>query len=247
MNGKLRDCYNQIKEIPGNDIEPYESVALVEEYRHYWKPAKTRVILLAESHVFTSDEDRRILIPQRPDLPSYPMHYVKFVYCLAYGEKQLTGNPSHPKRDGTPQFWKVFYSCDGHIADKNDFIPVLSDTDDKQRLKNKIELLLRLKQKGIWLIDSSIVALYNTGKKPKNSIISSVIRKSWDGYTRGVIADADPKHIICVGKTVANVLRDGIKKLVGERYTVVYQPNAHLSSEAHMANVRQFSRICCGD
>jgi len=246
MNQKLRHCYDQIHQILGKDIEPYESVELVDRYRQYWKPmSKIRVILLAESHVFTSDDDRKIKIPHIPNLPGYETQYAKFVYCLGYGERLLTGNSSHPKRDGTPQFWKILYSCNNRIQDKNDFHPVLSRTQYEQRVKNKINLLLRLQQNGIWLVDSSIVALYNNREKPNKSIISSVIRKSWDYYTHSIVAEAEPDYVIFVGKTVAHVLKHDIENLVGNRYTVLCQPNAHLLSEEHMANFRQYSRICC--
>jgi hypothetical protein len=241
---KLRACYDELRKILGNNIEPYESVSLVEEYRQYWKPEKTRVILLAESHVFTRDMDRLIRIPQLSHLPGYPTQYAKFVYCLGYGEKQLTGNAAHPKRDGTPQYWKIFYSCNNHIGDSQDFTPVLSRTSYEQRIMNKIELLLRLKQNGIWLIDSSIVALYDNGKKPEYKIMLSAIRESWEGYVRSVIEEAAPEHIICVGKAVSNLLEKEISEVVGGRYSTVCQPNAHLSSEHHMRNYELYSRIC---
>jgi hypothetical protein len=244
MNKELRRCYEQIGQILGNDIEPYESVALVERYRQYWKPTKIKVILLAESHVFTSDEDRRILFQPRPDLPEYPTQYAKFVYCLAYGERQLTPNISHPKRDGTPQFWKIFYSCNNCITDKKDFHPVLSYTPNKQRLNEKVGLLRGLRQKGIWLVDSSIVALYNDGVKPSNKIMSRVIKKSWECYTRGVIKEANPEHVICIGKGVWNILEHDIKQVVGNRCTPIAQPNARLSSEDHMKNFQYYSEIC---
>ncbi len=208
---KLLTCYGQLRGIMGENIEPYASVALVEKYRQYWKPKKIRIILLAESHVFTSDHDREIALSQIPELAGYPTQYAKFVYCLAYGERQLTKNKLHPSKDGTPQFWKIFYSCSNRIEGKKDFMPVLSTTNYEQRIKNKIELLLNLQQKGIWLADSSIVVLYHNGKKPENNIISSVIRQSWSGYTRGVIEEAAPEHIICIGKTVAKMVVDDIK------------------------------------
>ena len=242
----MRDCYNQIRHILGDDTEPFESVSLVEEYRQYWKPDKVRVILLAESHVFTSDLDRTISLPQLANLPQYPTNYARFVYCIACGEKQLTGNQLHPKGDGTPPFWKIFHSCNHHVTHTNDFRPILKKfTPYEQRLKNKIDLLKSLKRKGIWLVDSSIVALYHNGKKPANKIMSSVIEKSWECYTGGVIEKADPEHIICIGRGVANILEKNIRKLVGNRYTVIAQPNARLSSEEHMANYRLYSQICC--
>jgi hypothetical protein len=103
----LEETYYGTNRILGNDAEPLESVRLVETYRRYLKPETVRVVLLAESHVFTSDEDRRIAIPPIDDLPGYPKQYARFVYCLGLGERDLTNDPHHPRRDGTPQFWKV--------------------------------------------------------------------------------------------------------------------------------------------
>ncbi len=100
----LRNCYDQLRNIFKDNIEPYESVELVEKYRQYWKPTKVKVVLLAESHVFTTDADRKIKIQTISGLNGYPTEYAKFVYCLAYGEKNLTKSPVHPKRDGTPHF-----------------------------------------------------------------------------------------------------------------------------------------------
>jgi len=241
---RLRACYDELQKTLGHGVEEYESVELVEEYRQYWKPNKTRVILLAESHVFTRPADRLITIPQIDDLPNYPSKYAKFVYCLGYGEKQLTGNTSHPKRDGTPQFWKILYSCNNPIRNTLDFSPILSRTTYEQRIKNKVELLLRLKENGIWLVDSSIVALYDNGKKPERKTMLSAIKQSWQGYVRGVMEEAAPEHIICVGKAVSNLLEKEIKALVGRCYTTVCQPNAHLSSEHHMRNYELYGRIC---
>jgi len=130
----LNDAYLKIKKILGADIEAPESVQLVEAYRQYLKPDNVKVLLLAESHVFTSDADRKIAIPPIPALPGYPTHYARFVYCLGYGEKNLTENASHPARDGTPQFWKVLFSCCNRVSASSDFAPILSQTPYHQRL-----------------------------------------------------------------------------------------------------------------
>ena len=58
----LEETYYEINRILGNSVEPLEPVRLVETYRRYLKPESVRVVLLAESHVVTSDEDRRIRI-----------------------------------------------------------------------------------------------------------------------------------------------------------------------------------------
>jgi hypothetical protein len=241
----LRNCYDQLRNIFKDNIEPYESVELVEKYRQYWKPTKVKVVLLAESHVFTTDADRKIKIQTISGLTGYPTEYAKFVYCLAYGEKNLTKSPVHPNRDGTPHYWKVFYSCNNDIVEKSDFVPVLKKTNYEQRIHNKIKLLKSLQKKRIWLVDSSIVALYNNGKKPSNKIMSSVIHASWKGYTEKVIKENNPEHVIVIGKGVAKVIERDLKRLVGDNnYKVISQPNARLSSEEHLANFKEYYRLC---
>src|SRR5205823_9640324 len=46
----------------GFRAEAVEVVIEVERHRWFWRPSKPRILLVAESHVFTSDEDRRIRI-----------------------------------------------------------------------------------------------------------------------------------------------------------------------------------------
>jgi len=181
----LTDTYWQVRKIIREGIEPLESVQLVETYRRYWKPEKVKIILLAESHVFTSDDDRRIPIPRITELPSYPELYARFVYCLGYGERSLTNSHLHPKGDGTPQFWKIFFSCNNTISCSDDFGPILGKTQPQQRLRNKIALLKDLKARGIWLVDASVVALYKAGEKVPQ--MRSALQTSWESYRPRVI------------------------------------------------------------
>jgi len=216
---------------------------LNETYRRFLKPEIVRVILLAESHVFTHDADRKVLIPPIPALPGYPAHYARFVYCLGYGEKNLTKSATHPKRDGTPQFWKIFFSCCNPISSSDDFHPILGQTPAKHRIENKIKILKRLREQGTWLVDASIVALYKDSKKIPDMF--QALEESWRSYTRDVVISANPEHVICIGKGVANVVETDLKRHFAGRYTVIVQPNAFLSSEEHMANYKMYSQICC--
>jgi len=238
----LNETYGAIRDILGDEIEPFESVELVETYRRYLKPNKVKIVLLAESHVFTEDLDRQITIPEIEELPGYPKQYAKFVYCLGYGERSFTKSALHPNRDGTPQFWKIFYSCNNPISPSQDFSPILSKTPPQKRLRNKINLLKELKTKGIWLIDTSIVALYKNGKKLQHMF--QALEKSWKLYTLNVVKSASPEHVICIGKGVAGVVENDLKKYFLNKYSVVAQPNAFLSSEEHMANYMHYSEIC---
>ena len=240
----LNNAYLKVKKILGEDMEALESVQLVEAYRQYLKPDNVKVILLAESHVFTSNDDRKIAIPPITALPGYPTHYAKFVYCLGYGERNLTESPLHPARDGTPQFWKIFFSCCNRISASSDFAPILSSrTPYHQRLQNKIALLKKLKENGIWLVDASIAALYNNGEK--SSQMFRAIQESWQTYTRNVVLKAEPSHVICVGMGVARVVEPDLKRHFRGKYTVIPQPNAHLSGSEHLANFKTYSSICC--
>ncbi|OGQ00927.1 MAG: hypothetical protein A2Z40_05360 [Deltaproteobacteria bacterium RBG_19FT_COMBO_60_16] len=240
----LEEVYYEINQILGNNAEPLESVLLVEEYRRYWKPKTVRVVLLAESHVFTSDEDRRIVIPPIDDLPGYPKQYARFVYCLGNGERDLTNDPHHPLRDGTPQFWKVLYACNNRIGNLEDFRPVQRGTSFPQRLQNKIHLLKSLRSKGIWLVDASIVAVYGKGVNVSRRSRTEVLRESWRSYTRQVVTSANPEHVICVGKGVAGIVEKDLRAPFPNRFTVIPQPNARLSSKEHMANFRRDYEIC---
>ena len=239
----LKDTYfNLKKNVLGNQIEPFESIKLVEEYRQYFKPTKVKVLLLAESHVFTSSEDINIGFPAISGLNGYPNKYAKFVYCLAYGEPSLTQSVNHPNRDGTPQFWKIFYSCTNKIQNQEDFAPILRRTPTQARIQNKINVLLSLKENGVWLVDTSIAALYKNGKKLKN--MQEALSVSWEAYTKKVVLNANPQHIICIGKGVAREVEADLKKHFKGKYSVVEQPNAFLSSEAHMANYIHYNRVC---
>ena len=240
MNQTLEATYNEIKDIFEN-IESFSSVELVEKYRKFFKPKDIKVILLAESHVFTTLEEMEIELPDIDTLKNYPKQYSKFVYCLAYGEKNLTKNSLHPKRNGTPQFWKIFYSCVNDIQSNDCFRPIQSSTHFDERIKNKIDILNKMKDLGIWLVDTSIVALYDNGKKPKN--MPEIIAKSWEGYTKNIILDAKPNHIIVIGKGVAQTIEKSLKQN-NLRYTVIAQPNAHLSADEHLKNFQSYYKLC---
>jgi hypothetical protein len=229
--------------------ESYGSIKLVDEYRQYWRPDnsnKVNVILLAESHVFTTDIDRQFKLNSIDSLPDYPKQYAKFVYCLAYGEASLTEGNTHPAaRDGTPQFWKILFSCVNKIESNKSFSKILKSRtkNDDQRILNKIELLKSLQDRGIWLVDASVMALYNSGEKPPANVIHQAIRASWLGYTQNVIQEANPDHIIVVGKGVAEIVEPSLRAL-GKEYTVIPQPNARLSAEEHLKNYKTYYRLC---
>jgi hypothetical protein len=172
--------------------------------------------------------------------------FVRFVYCLGYGEKSLVGKDVHPN-SGTPQFWKIFYSCHKRIETNADFSPILASRtrSANERLRAKLCLLESLKQRGVWLVDASIIALYRSlAPRPSPDVTETVIRKSWDHYVGDVVAAAGPEHVIVVGRGVATCLKDRLRASVGDRLTVLPQPQARLPAKDHQAAFQTYFNVC---
>jgi hypothetical protein len=165
------------------------------------------------------------------------MGYVRLVYSLGYGEDALLQDPLEGARNsGTPQFWKLFFSCLTPIRQIEDFAPVLvSRTRLPQRLANKLDVLRGLRDRGIWLLDASIAALYSpSGPKPDPRSLSEVVARSWDGYVGPLIAKCQPEGILCIGRGVSNTLGTRLRGL-GVPWQAIDQPNPRVSSRTHMA------------
>lgn len=153
-------CHQQLREVVGRGSESFEVVRCTEAHRAYWRPHRVRVMLLAESHVFTSSDDltRRVCrFPEGKSIPTdMPADFVRLVYCLGYGENGLLDQPiDSPRRNpGTPHFWKIFYSCVNRIGISEDFGPILvSRTPNSERIRNKVPLLRELQKRagtGTW-------------------------------------------------------------------------------------------------
>lgn len=128
----------------------------VEEYRQFWKPQKVNVILLAESHVYTNDEE--FALQCRKDLQDYfikdyPTNFVRFVYCLCSGEPEMFRASFKHKRH--TQFWKIFCSCIAKTSTYLKFERILKrETTLNQRLTNKVSILKEMHDRGIWLLDA---------------------------------------------------------------------------------------------
>ena len=235
----LKNCYHQMQGILGPEYqEPFEVVKAIEEYRQYWKPKKVKIILLAESHVYTTLEDfQDICETPSSALPNYPKNYVRFIYCINYGANS-TGQRNSRNKWGTPQFWKIFYSTLNHITKNSDFGPT-------KNFDYKLKILKEMKEKGIWLVDASISGLYIPGgSKPKPKILKESIACSWEGFVKNVVEECLPEKLIVIGKTVWNTIHPLLSPKLKDRAYWVYQPNAHLSSEEHMNNFQKLYRLC---
>ncbi len=224
------------------ELEPFDVVRTVDEHRNFWKPEKVRVLLLAESHVYTTITKHNNIMRYDgfPQLIGCPTNYVKLVYCLGYGEKKLVNLPDR----GTPQFWKIFVSCVNQNFDSEFKKIRISDTPNfHQRLRNKILLLEKLKEKGIWLVDASIVALYNDNIKTIQKIMEKIIEISWKQYVSNIIHEDKPEKIIVIGKGVSKILEDELKKF-NIPFHIQPQPQARLSKKNIEKTFEMYYELC---
>ena len=224
-------------------IDSLEVIKQVEEYRQFWKPKRTNVVLLAESHVYTDEQDYKIECKSSilyRIIPNYPVNFVKFVYCLGYGENELLNR--RPKSNpGTWQFWKMFSYCVGE--DETKVLKMRTGENLEKRLKNKVNVLRRMKQRGIWLLDASIIGLYRSGIKEYPDECKRIIRVSWRNYIGDMIEEAQPKHIIVIGKSVEKILHFELQKLKVP-HTAIDAPQAHLESQKQRENYEKYQTIC---
>ncbi len=218
----IAECYVRTRDLVDTP-DTLEVVEAVEGYRNFWKPNNVTVVLLAESHVHTSYDDFAHHWSYGQD-PVHEGNFVRFVYCLANGERRLVDIPSNR---GTLQFWKILYSCLNRVADSRDFAPILkrSTPSFDQRMSNKIQLLHNLKRAGIWLVDASIIAI--NGLDP--SLKAKVTRTCWNVHTGRLLESLDPrpKRILVIGKGVEKVLHDRIVDL-GVACDVIPQPQVRI-------------------
>ena len=250
----IERTYKIVQEsIPHNvQIDSIEVVKEVEQYRLFWKPDKVNIVLLSESHVYTDEEDYRIEL--RKSILSriafinshkYPTKFVRFIYCLGYGEDELLNRVRTYRRNtGTPQFWKIFSSCVAENEEDLGFDKILKigNPSLQSRLYNKIGVLNKMKEKGVWLLDASIVGLYGSGKRD-HTVNERIIQVCWKNHIRNTVAEANPKHVIIIGKGVSKIIRSSLAKL-GRSSSVIPLPQARGSSEWQLENYRNYQRIC---
>jgi hypothetical protein len=227
-------------------IDSLAVVKQVEAYRQFWKPNLTNVILLAESHVYTDGDDYARELNQsfiQKFLSNYPSRFVRFVYCLGYGEDLLlTKTRNNRANAGTPQFWKIFCSCVAENPDAPGHYKVLKTGTPyfAERLKNKISILQKMRERGIWLLDSSIVGLYGNEAKSNPPACGKIIDICWNNYIEHIIKDEKPKYVIVIGK--------GVEKIIGYKLKVPYEaidlPSAHIPRQKRIENLRRYSQIC---
>jgi hypothetical protein len=231
---------------PSTLTDSLDVVKQVEKYRQFWKPVRNNIVLLAESHVYTNETDfatecKKSLLEIL--FPNYPSRYVRFVYCLGYGENELLDGRLEDN-PGTPQYWKIFSSCVANSLNDLGFHGVTKKETPSllQRLRNKVGVLQEMKKRGVWLLDASIVGIYRAIDDSETK--EKIIRVCWDEHVKDIILESRPKHIIVIGKGVEAILRYRLNK-ARISYTALPQPQGVRGSSEVLSNYySEYQKIC---
>lgn len=192
--------------------EAVEAAILAERHRWFWRPKNPKLLLVAESHVFTSDEDLAIRIDNemlrdfsRPGAVPPPHGYVRLVYCLGYGEPEILRNaPDGHNNSGTQNYWDIFGRITGRLPQP------LQDNGHglDQRLRWKLETLRHLCRHGIWLLDAAVHAIcLGYGNRRPPDIQRLLHQQWWARYGRHVVAGCEGAKTWVIGKTVYDCLQ----------------------------------------
>ena len=237
MTDSIVVCHSALTDLLGSQLEPLAVIQQVERHRRYWRPEKPRLVLLAESHVHTTEAELGSRVRMGEWAPKdLPSGFVRFVYCLGYGENELLTERIKPN-PGTWQFWKIFYSCINRVTPNASSVPALKGTTKllEDRMRYKLKLLQQMKdaypsesevaallsrvrmeeqRRGeldalraeIQLVDASIAALYRPRQSKPPALYEQFLQTSWNEHVQSVLEKANPKGILCIGRGVAGAL-----------------------------------------
>jgi hypothetical protein len=248
----LKLAYDCAREIIGSaQLECFSVVQTVEQLRSQWRPERVRVVLLAESHVWTSCDETQSHVKQPDDRQT---GFARFVYCLGYGEPQLVVPEVRPNK-GTSQYWRLFHDTVRGPMNCCMRLMKTGEIDSQRRVQNKFDLLNEMQRAGIWLVDASVTALYqsatqspvtgnkyNVKKLAAGNKYTDVLKCCWNSHIREVLLKCAPSGILIVGKGVKSAIGDDLCRALGTSVEVetINQPNARMSREA----IDRDRRVC---
>ena len=228
-------AHKRVSSLLGEVCEAGEVAQEVERLRQVWRPERVRVVLLAESHVWTSLAELACRVRSVGGLPE--SRYARFVYCLGYGEPSLLGSIPSGKNGGTPQYWQLFDDCVKGPSLPSKVLKT-NEPNHAKRIQAKIELLQQMKMAGIWLIDASVTAIYRPGIGPiAGKSYQRVLEISWDEHVGPLLATCRPEKVVVIGRAVGKAIGSRLRELFPRANTmaVISQPNARRSSSKLLA------------
>lgn len=233
---KAQSRGQQVLESAGLVPEASRVAVEVERHRWAWKPERVRVVLIAESHVHTSESDLAIRIrseylPQ--EVRQIPSSFVRLVYCLGYGEDELLTSRPQRRNSGTWQYWDLF----GQLAETS---PRLRGHSLSERLHWKLQTLKELSRRGVWLLDSCLHGIYEPGGNRLGDVTTELHRTWLEEYGSWLLSEVKPNLIWCIGKGVARNLSELGLKADGW----IYQPNARIENSLRCTSLKQLVDAC---
>jgi hypothetical protein len=195
----------------GVQVESAAYLNAVALWRNAWRPAKVKILLVAESHVAEHPGDDAVRINVNVLAANIPDRFVRLVYCLGYGEGWLC-SPKPSKNGGTWQFWDLFGALAGES--ENQMPRARRRADRSSRLAWKIKTLDELKARGIWLVDAAIVGFYAPGgQRPfTGKAYREMVRDSFERFVWPSVASEPLQQVWTIGRGVGDALAglDGI-------------------------------------
>lgn len=229
--------------------EPPDAALAAEGCRQAWRPERLSVLLLAESHIATGAADLTYRVALPPGLDWLgPPRFVRHIYCAGYGEPEVLEGPFGPEarpRGGTPQFWRLMAAAEG--ADCPAWPAVARrGTEAGARLAAKAALLHRLRARGIWLTDASLVALAVPALRRHGgaALDALALRESWRLYHAALLPALEPSHVAVIGLGVGRTLAAELDRAFPGRWSALRQPNGGRAPHQSQEIWTRLSSIC---
>lgn len=187
-----------------------------------------KVLLIAESHVAEQSGDSRVRVRLPYSAPErLSDRYVRLVYCVGYGENALC-QPKADKNGGTWQYWDLF----GQITSGMGKLQPRKSSSLKSRLDWKLNVLRKLRDMGVWLVDACVTALYVPagGRRYSGDLYARVLRDSFTRFVLREVKDEPIEQVWVIGQGVGRALA-GLPLIDSSR--VISQPQDRDAARYH--------------
>lgn len=200
----------------GGVVESAAYLASVAAWRDAWRPERVRVLLVAESHVREVAGDARVSV-RVPGAPQLPTSFCRLVYCLGYGESALCCPPT-TSNAGTWQYWDIFGALVGGSSLRQ---PRRRNSDLDTRLRWKLDVLRRLRDRGVWLVDACVAGVYLPGgdRAVSGRSYDTMVRESFEQFVWPSVAAEPVEQVWVIGSGV-RVALEGHSSLSSARTIV---------------------------
>jgi hypothetical protein len=236
------------KEKTKTDVCDQKSAILANaHYVHGVPEGRVKLLVLAESHAKTDSSALGMALKVPVEgLDASSLRHINLVHCLSYGEHWLLGEDQADAvlkkqkgiGSGTPEFWKVLSTLAGETDEKDLETPAdlrknfkhlqrgqkatkkNGESERHKRINNKMNVLNKVKARGIVFADISPTAIYVGGgtKLVRNRTTGipyftpnvtfpakskkAILRTAWDHYSRHIVEELRPDYLMILG--VAN-------------------------------------------